>query len=47
MTLVAVTDANQNCAASIQNDTIISEYLSAVLSKEYTDSSESKNYCSS
>ena len=31
MTLVAVKGANQNCAVSIQNDTVISEYRSAVL----------------
>jgi hypothetical protein len=45
MVLVAVKGTNQNCAALIQNDTIISVYRSAVLSKKNIDASEG-NYCS-
>jgi len=45
MTLVAVKGANQNCAVSIQNDTVISEYRSAVLSKKSIDVAEGRNYC--
>jgi len=43
---VAVKGTNQNCAVSIQNDTVISEYRSAVLAKKSIDAAEGRNYCS-
>jgi len=47
MALVAVKGANQNCAVSIGNDTVISENLSSVLAKENIEAAEGRNYCSS
>jgi hypothetical protein len=43
--LVAVKGANQNCTVSIQNDTVISEYRSAVLAKKNIEAAEGRNYC--
>ena len=40
MSLVAVKGRNQNCAVSIQNEAVISEYQSAVLAKKNIDAVE-------
>jgi hypothetical protein len=47
MALVAAKGANQNCAASIRNYTVISEYRSTGLAKKYVylDAAERRNYC--
>jgi hypothetical protein len=45
MPLAAVKEANQICAVSIQNDTVISEYRSAVLAKKNIYAPEGRNYC--
>jgi hypothetical protein len=43
ITLVAVKGTNQNCAVSIRNDTVISEYRSAVLAKKNIETAEGRN----
>jgi hypothetical protein len=40
MSLVAVKGANQNCTVTIQKDTVISGYQSAVLAKKNIDAPE-------
>jgi hypothetical protein len=45
MAPVAVNGTNQNCTVSIQNDTVISEYRSAVLSKKDIEAAGKRNYC--
>jgi hypothetical protein len=45
MPLAAVKETNQNCAVTIPNDTVTSEYRSAVLAKKNIYAAKGRNYC--